>query len=76
MLKNRHAPENLDHHCPRCDSELHVARVDEGRGYALALICTEPHCGYVLSFSPGEMQDILSLGDFRPDSGPKSRVAG
>ncbi len=76
MFRTPHTPENLDHHCPRCDNELSVARVDEGRGYALALTCAELYCGYVLSLSAGEMQDIMTLGAFDAEPDRGARAAG
>ena len=66
MSVNRHAPENLDHHCPRCDNELTVARVMNEGDYALAVTCSEPYCGYVLGLSAQELQLILSLSEFEP----------
>jgi len=74
-MPHRHLPpENLDHHCPRCESELTLARVPEQDSYALALTCGEPYCGYVLSLSAQELQLILALGEF--DSEPIVRAAG
>ena len=67
MPLNRHAPQNLDHHCPRCDNELTIARVMSDGDYALALTCSEPYCGYVLGLSARELQLILALSEFEPE---------
>lgn len=76
MLQNLKTFENLDHHCPRCDNELRVARSRDGNAFALALACDEPYCGYVLALSAAELKLILSLGEFQPDEPPPVRAAG
>ena len=75
MLRNLDAFQNFDHHCPRCDNELSVARSQDGNAFALALACDEPYCGYVLALSAAELKLILSLGEFEAEAS-SARAAG